>query len=64
MYQFGKRLSGTFADFSLTAVVMIDESLPHEWFHRRGFKLSRMFLHFIWLFLGNVLSMGYRAVTQ
>ena len=50
-----------FADFSLTAVVMIDESLPHRWFHRTGFKHSRMFLLFIWLFLGNVLSMAYKS---
>ena len=40
---------------------MIDESLPHEWFHRKGFKSSRMFLLFIWLFLGNVLSMAYKS---
>ena len=39
----------------------IDESLPHRWFHRRGFKHSRMFLLFIWLFLGNVLSMAYKS---
>ena len=40
---------------------MIDESLPHIWFHRRGFKHSRMFLLFTWLFLGNVLSMAYKS---
>ena len=40
---------------------MIDESLPHRWFHRRGFKKSRMFLLFIWLFAGNVLTMGYKS---
>ena len=40
---------------------MIDESLPHRWFHRTGFKHSRMFLLFIWLFLGNVLSMAYKS---
>ena len=40
---------------------MIDKSLPHIWFHRRGFKHSRMFLLFTWLFLGNVLSMAYKS---
>ena len=40
---------------------MIDESLPHRWFKRKGFKHSRMFLLFIWLFLGNVLSMAYKS---
>ena len=50
-------------DFALATVVMIDESLPHEWFYRRGFVNGRMFLLFIWLFVGNVLSMGYRAVS-
>ena len=51
-----------FPDFALATVVMIDESLPPEWFNRRGFINARMFLLFIWLFVGNVLSMGYRTV--
>ena len=51
-----------FADFSLAVVVMIDEALPDAWFYRRGFKNARMFLLFIWLFVGNVLDMGYRTV--
>ena len=41
---------------------MIDEALPEAWFYRRGFKNARMFLLFIWLFVGNVLDMGYRTV--
>ena len=40
---------------------MIDESLPHRWFHRGGFKQSRMFLLFICLFPGNILSMAYKG---
>ena len=51
----------TFADFSLTVVVMVDESLPHKWFHRRGFYKARMLVLFTWLFFGNVLSMGYKS---
>ena len=50
-----------FADFALTYVVMIDESLPHALFKRRGFVKSRTLLLFFWLFVGNVLSMGYRS---
>ena len=49
------------ADFALTYVVMIDESLPHALFKRRGFVKSRTLLLFFWLFVGNVLSMGYRS---
>ena len=40
---------------------MIDESLPHQWFHRRGFYKARMLILFTWLFFGNVLSMGYKS---
>ena len=40
---------------------MIDKTLPLRWFHRRGFKHSRMFLLFTWLFLGNVLSLAYKS---
>ena len=50
-----------FSDFALTYVVMIDESLPHALFKRRGFIKSRTILLFFWLFVGNVLSMGYRS---
>ena len=42
-------------------MVMIEESLPHRWYQRRGFKKSRMFLLFIWLFAVNVLTMGYKS---
>ena len=49
-----------FTDFALTYVVMIDESLPHEWFKRRGYIKARMLILFIWLFFGNVLTMAYR----
>ena len=40
---------------------MVDESLPHKWFHRRGFYKARMLVLFTWLFFGNVLSMGYKS---
>ena len=40
---------------------MVDESLPHKWFHRRGFYKARMLILFTWLFFGNVLSMGYKS---
>ena len=39
----------------------MDESLPHKWFHRRGFYKARMLVLFTWLFFGNVLSMGYKS---
>ena len=38
---------------------MIDESVPHEWFHRAGFKRARKLLLILWLVLGNFLLMGY-----
>ena len=40
---------------------MIDISLPHNWFIRRGFKHSRLFLLFTWLFLGHFVSRAYKS---
>ena len=41
--------------------MMIDESLPNRWLHRRGFKHSRLFLLFIGFFFGHFLSLAYKS---
>ena len=50
-----------FSDFCL-ALVLIDETLPHEWLYREGFTHSRKLLLLQWLLYGSILLMGYKCV--
>jgi hypothetical protein len=44
-----------------STVVLIQESLPHEWFRRNSFVAQKVLL-FQWLIMGCLLSMAYRSI--